>query len=83
MRALLLDELENGVMLPQRREALRLVLESERQLRATVAAQRTRLKAASEAFDELAAFLDYALPGDEHVSMLRVALPPATRLEGL
>lgn len=43
-------------------------------LLSTVAAQRTRLRAASEAFDELASFLDYALPGDKHVAMLRVAL---------
>ena len=48
-------------------------------LLATVAAQRTRLRAASEAFDRLAAFLDYALPGDKHVAMLRVCLPPETK----
>ncbi len=76
-RALLVDEAENGVMPPERRAALLGLLEAELRLTSTVAAQRTRLKAAGEAFDELAAFLDYALPGDPHVSMLRVALPPA------
>ena len=46
------------------------------ELRSTASVQRTRLKAASEALDHLAAFLDYALPGDKHVAMLRVCLPP-------
>ncbi len=52
------------------------VLRERDDLRSTVAVQRTRLKAASEALDHLAAFLDYALPEDRHVAMLRVCLPP-------
>lgn len=42
------------------------VLSERDDLLSTVAVQRTRLMAASEALDHLAAFLDHALPGRDH-----------------